>query len=139
MEEVSKANNFFKISSNNLSYILAKELNGSTTVATTSKIANMAGIKFFATGGIGGVHRDFANSLDVSNDLVEMGSSQTCVVSSGVKSILDIPKTLELLETLGVGVYGFQTEEFPAFFTRFSGCNVLAVQCEEEVAKICQM
>lgn len=120
--EISQSKDFQKVSTNNLSYVIAKKLNGSTTVATTSTLASIAGIKFFATGGIGGVHRDVADSWDVSNDLQVLGDCQICVVSSGVKSILDIPKTLEYLETMGVGVFGFDTNEFPAFFTRKSGC-----------------
>lgn len=112
-----------KTSRRDLAYVLSKKLNGGTTVAGTLICANMVGIKVFATGGIGGVHRDGENTMDVSADLVEMGKSSVAVISSGVKSILDIPKTLEYLETQGVfvGTYQCPNLDFPAFYTRTSG------------------
>lgn len=112
-----------KTSRRDLAYVLSKKLNGGTTVAGTLICANMVGIKVFATGGIGGVHRDGENTMDVSADLVEMGKSSVAVISSGVKSILDIPKTLEYLETQGVfvGTYQCSNLDFPAFYTRTSG------------------
>ncbi|CAO1412627.1 unnamed protein product [Diamesa serratosioi] len=112
-----------KTSRRDLAYVLSKKLNGGTTVAGTLICANMVGIKVFATGGIGGVHRDGENTMDVSADLVEMGKSSVAVISSGVKSILDIPKTLEYLETQGVfvGTYQSPNLDFPAFYTRASG------------------
>ncbi|XP_031625901.1 pseudouridine-metabolizing bifunctional protein C1861.05 [Contarinia nasturtii] len=112
-----------KTSRRDLAYVLSKGLNGGTTVSATSLIANSVGIDIFATGGIGGVHRDFDKTLDISADLTELGRSSMAIVSSGVKSILDIPKTLEYLETQGVCVttYGTDEKDFPAFFSRKSG------------------
>lgn len=103
--------------------MLGRQLNGGTTVASTVICADLCGIKIFATGGIGGVHRNGESTLDVSADLVEMGRKSVTVVSSGVKSILDIPRTMEYLETQGVFVSTFQVpdREFPAFYTRQSG------------------
>jgi pseudouridylate synthase len=96
-----------------------------------------AGIDVFATGGIGGVHRGAVDSLDISADLTELASTSVCVVSAGAKAILDIPKTLEMLETLGVPVLGFGTDEFPAFYSRSSGLAApLRVDTAEEVAAI---
>lgn len=94
----------------------------------------MAGIKIFATGGIGGVHRGAELNFDISADLTEMGRTPVAVISAGAKAILDIPKTLEVLETQGVNVLGFQTEEFPAFYNRTSGCRVNTVLNDEEDA-----
>ena len=95
-----------------------------TTVATTMQAANMAGIRVFATGGIGGVHRGAESTFDISADLEELGRTQVAVVCAGAKAILDIPKTLEVLETRGVPVIGYGTDEFPAFWTRSSGYPV---------------
>uniref|UniRef100_A0A0B6ZZW0 Pseudouridine-5'-phosphate glycosidase n=1 Tax=Arion vulgaris TaxID=1028688 RepID=A0A0B6ZZW0_9EUPU len=111
-----------KVSRRDFPYILSKGLSGGTTVSATMIAAHMAGIAVFATGGIGGVHRGAETSFDVSADLTELGRTPVAVVSSGVKSILDIPKTLEYLETQGVCVVTFdETNNFPAFFTRDSG------------------
>lgn len=103
--------------------MLSKRLNGGTTVAGTLICSDLCGIKLFATGGIGGVHRDGENTLDVSADLIEMGRSSVTIVSSGIKSILDIPRTMEVLETHGVLVSTYQCPDldFPAFYTRTSG------------------
>lgn len=95
-----------------------------TTVATTMQAANMAGIRVFATGGIGGVHRGAESTFDISADLEELGRTPVAVVCAGAKAILDIPKTLEVLETKGVPVIGFGTDDFPAFWTRSSGYPV---------------
>jgi pseudouridine-5'-phosphate glycosidase len=112
-----------KTSRRDLPYVLGTNANGGTTVASTIICAELCGIKIFATGGIGGVHRSGEVTMDVSADLVEMGRSPVVVVSSGVKSILDIPRTMEYLETQGVCVATFQVpdREFPAFYTRTSG------------------
>lgn len=112
-----------KTSRRDLAYVLSKRLNGGTTVAGTLICSDLCGIKLFATGGIGGVHRDGENSMDVSADLMEMGRSSVTVVSSGIKSILDIPRSMEVLETYGVLVATYQCPdlEFPAFYTRTSG------------------
>lgn len=112
-----------KTSRRDLAYVLSKRLNGGTTVAGTLICSDLCGIKIFATGGIGGVHRDGQNTMDVSADLVEMGRSSVTVISSGIKSILDIPRSMEVLETHGVLVSTYQSPdlEFPAFYTRTSG------------------
>jgi len=110
-----------KISIRDLPVTVAMRRHGATTVATTMRIASLAGIRIFATGGTGGVHRGGATSLDVSADLTELAQTSVAVVSAGVKSILDIGLTLEKLETLGVPVIAFGTSDFPAFFSRESG------------------
>jgi len=116
--------------------VVALGLNAATTVATTMICAEMAGISLFATGGIGGVHRGAETSFDISADLQELAKTSVAVVSAGAKSILDLPLTLEYLETLGVPVYGFETDEFPAFFTRHSGLPVTQrMDTVEEVAR----
>ncbi|KAJ6636334.1 Pseudouridine-5'-phosphate glycosidase [Pseudolycoriella hygida] len=114
-----------KVSRRDMSYVVSKQMNGGTTVAGTLIVANMLGISVFATGGIGGVHRDADVTMDISADLVELGRNPVAVVASGVKSILDIPKTLEFLETQGVCVASYQSNEkdFPAFYTKKSGCK----------------
>jgi len=113
-----------KTSRRDIPFIIAKKLDGATTVASTMIIANIAGIKIFATGGIGGVHRGAETSFDISADLEELGRTDVAVVCAGAKSILDINLTLEYLETKGVPVVGYQTEELPAFYTRKSGFKV---------------
>lgn len=113
-----------KTSRRDLPFIIAKKINGATTVASTMIIANLAGIRIFATGGIGGVHRGAESSMDISADLQELARTNVAVVSAGVKSILDLPRTLEYLETFGVPVIGYGTKEFPAFYTRQSGLEV---------------
>lgn len=121
----STSDNLIKTSRRDFAYVLSKGLNGGTTVSGTIIAAKAVGIDVFATGGIGGVHRDFNETMDVSADLTELGRSSIAVVSSGVKSILDIPKTLEYLETQGVTVATYQMadKEFPAFYTRKSGIH----------------
>lgn len=104
-----------------LPFALAAGVSGATTVSSTMICANLAGIKVFATGGIGGVHRNFYQHLDISQDLHELSNTSVLVVASGVKAILDIPKTLEVLETLGVSVAVYGQSEFPAFWARSSG------------------
>ena len=113
-----------KVSRRDMPMIIAQGLNGATTVASTMIIAQLAGIKIFATGGIGGVHRGAGETFDVSADLQELARTDVAVVCAGVKSILDIGLTLEYLETHGVPVIGFKTNDFPAFFTRKSGFYV---------------
>ena len=113
-----------KTSRRDLPFIIAKKMDGATTVASTMIIADLAGIRIFATGGIGGVHRGAESSMDVSADLQELANTNVAVISAGVKSILDLPRTLEYLETHGVPVVGFGTDEFPAFFSRTSGLTV---------------
>lgn len=113
-----------KVSRRDLPVILARRLPGATTVAATMIIAAAAGIPVFATGGIGGVHRGAERTMDISADLQELARTNVAVVSAGVKSILDLELTLEYLETMGVLVIGYQTEELPAFFVRDSGFTV---------------
>jgi pseudouridylate synthase len=113
-----------KISRRDFGIALARRENGGTTVAGTLIAARLAGIKVFATGGIGGVHRHAP--FDVSADLPELARSPLVVVCAGAKSILDLPSTLEVLETMGVAVVGYQTDEFPAFYSRESGLAVTA-------------
>jgi len=113
-----------KVSRRDIPFILAQKITGATTVASTMIIANMANISIFATGGIGGVHRGAESSMDVSADLQELANTNVAVISAGAKSILDLKLTLEYLETYGVPVVGFKTDEFPAFYTRKSGLNV---------------
>ncbi len=113
-----------KASRRDLALVVAQGGSAGTTVATTMLIAARAGIAIFATGGIGGVHRGAESSFDVSADLIELSRSPVTVVCAGAKSILDLPKTLEVLETYGVPVIGYGTDEFPAFFSRSSGLRV---------------
>jgi pseudouridine-5'-phosphate glycosidase len=113
-----------KASRRDMAALLAGRGTAGTTVATTMMIAAMAGVRVFATGGIGGVHRGAETSFDISADLEELARSPVAVVCAGAKSILDIPKTLEVLETRGVPVVGYRTSEFPAFWARSSGSRV---------------
>ena len=126
-----------KASRRDLAVLVAKGADGATTVTTTMMIAHMAGIKIFATGGIGGVHRGAETTMDVSADLEELGQTDVMVVCAGAKAILDLKLTLEYLETHGVPVLGYQTKELPAFYTRKSGLSVdYQVDTPEELAKI---
>ncbi len=124
-----------KASRRDIPMLVARKLNGATTVASTMIIASLAGIRIFATGGIGGVHLGAGDTFDISADLQELSQTDVAVVCSGAKSILDIGLTLEYLETHGVPVIGFQTNDFPAFFTRKSGFGVdYRVDTEVELA-----
>lgn len=124
-----------KCSRRDLPTVMAKKGNGSTTVAATMILANLAGIQFFATGGIGGVHR--GHHFDVSADLMELGKTPTTVICSGAKAILDIPNTLEVLETQGVPVLGYQCDKLPLFYSRESEFDVTErVDSAAEIAQI---
>ena len=155
LEQLGSANNVEKASRRDLPYLISRHASAGTTVAATMLIAHRCGISIFATGGVGGVHRDSATSGDISSDLDELGRTAVCVVSSGVKSILDIPKTLEYLETKGVGgkndckrfsfidlflVYTFgETNEFPNFFTRsnqYGSRSCAAIRTIDEAARL---
>lgn len=126
-----------KVSRRDLPVVIARRSLGATTVSATMIGAARAGIHVFATGGIGGVHRGFESTLDVSADLPELARENVCVVCAGAKSILDLPRTMELLETLGVPVLGWRTRELPAFFSRESGLALEhSVEDAEEVAAI---
>ncbi len=124
-----------KVSIRDLPHVVAMGGHGATTVASTMRIAALAGIAVFVTGGLGGVHRGGERTMDVSADLVELGRTDVAVVSAGVKSILDIGLTLEVLETQGVPVVGFGTDEFPSFYSRTSGYAVpMRVDTVEDLA-----
>ncbi|MBQ2688671.1 MAG: pseudouridine-5'-phosphate glycosidase, partial [Solobacterium sp.] len=126
-----------KVSRRDVAVYLATGKTGATTVATTMLIAAMAGIRVFATGGIGGVHRGGENTMDISADLQELASTPVAVVCAGAKMILDLGLTLEYLETQGVPVLGFRTDEFPAFYCRTSGFKLdYRAESEEEIAEI---
>ena len=126
-----------KASRRDLAVICARGMDGATTVTTTMIIAHMAGIKVFATGGIGGVHRGAETTMDISADLEELGQTPVMVVCAGAKSILDLGLTLEYLETKGVPVIGYGTSELPAFYTRQSGFGVdYRVDTPQELAAI---
>ncbi len=135
LEHLGKSQNVLKTSRRDIPFIVAKKLDGATTVATTMIIAALAGIKVFATGGIGGVHRGAQETFDISADLQELAHTNVAVVCAGAKSILDLGLTLEYLETNGVPVIGFGTEELPAFYTRKSGFKVdYRVDSAKEIA-----
>ena len=121
LERLATDREISKVSRRDLAAHVARRESGATTVAATMAIAAMAGIRIFATGGIGGVHRGVEATMDVSADLYELGRTPVAVVCAGAKSILDIPRTLELLESLGVPVLGYRTGDFPAFYARSSG------------------
>jgi pseudouridine-5'-phosphate glycosidase len=127
----------WKVSLRDMPYVISKKLPGATTVAATMRIASMAGIKIFATGGTGGVHRGASETMDISADLTEMASTNVAVVAAGVKSILDIGLTLEYLETIGVPVVTFGQDEFPSFYSSKSGYkSPLRLDSPEEIAQL---
>lgn len=121
---LSRGSGIMKASRRDLPVVVAETKSAATTVSATMICAALAGIKIFATGGIGGVHRNANQTFDISADLTELAQTNVAVVSAGIKSILDIGLTLEYLETFGVPVIGYRTDEFPAFFTRESGFRV---------------
>ncbi len=137
IEQFGKRKGVLKVSRRDLPVVYAKKLWGATTVATTMILANQAGIEVFVTGGIGGVHRGATETMDISADLQELSKTNVTVVCAGAKAILDLPLTLEYLETMGVPVLGFKTEELPAFYNSHSGLKVdYKVESAEEMAKI---
>lgn len=121
LELLGKTPNVWKVSLRDMPYVISQRLIGATTVAATMRIAAMAGIQVFVTGGIGGVHRGAENSMDISADLTEMAHTSVAVVSAGIKSILDIGLTLEYLETLGIPALTVGQDAFPSFYSRESG------------------
>lgn len=142
IEQLGKlpSSSVLKCSRRDLAYALATKSHGATTVAATMLIANRAGIRIFVTGGIGGVHRGAEKTMDISADLVELGKTPVAVVCAGVKSILDIPKTLEFLETQGVTVSSYQSPVFPAFYTADSGCKAPSViESPKQAARMIRM
>jgi pseudouridine-5'-phosphate glycosidase len=124
LEQLATTPNVAKINLSNLAAAVCSGQPGSTTVAATMLAAHATGIRVFATGGIGGVHRDAAETGDVSSDLTALARIPVAVVAAGAKAILDLPRTVEQLETLGVPIFGFETDEFPAFYRRSSGIPV---------------
>jgi pseudouridylate synthase len=137
LQLMATAGNVAKLSARDLAVAAAKGAHGATTVAATAHLASIVGIRLFATGGLGGVHREARESWDVSADLAILARTPVAVVCSGVKSILDVPATLEYLETLGVPVVGFRTERFPGFYLTDSGSPLdWSVESEEEAARV---
>ncbi len=124
LERLAAGRTSVKASTRDLAVAMARGADAGTTVAATMRLAAMAGIALFATGGVGGVHRGAEATFDISADLIELGRTPVAVVCAGVKSILDVPKTLEVLETHGVPVLGYRTDRFPAFFAADSGAPV---------------
>lgn len=137
LEYFGKASGIAKVSRRDLAYIVSQQLDGATTVAATMICADLADIRVFVTGGIGGVHRGAEATFDISADLTELSQTNVAVICAGAKSILDIGLTLEYLETLGVPVVGFESDEFPAFYTRKSGYKTnIRMDQEVDVAKM---
>lgn len=137
LEYFGKAKDVWKVSLRDIPYVIAKNLYGATTVAATMRIASMAGIRVFVTGGIGGVHRGAETTMDISADLTEMAHTSVAVVSAGVKSILDIGLTLEYLETKGIPVITYGQDEFPSFYSGKSGFqSPLRSDNVDEIARI---
>jgi pseudouridylate synthase len=136
LEYLGKSKNVLKTSRRDIPFVIAKGIDGATTVASTMIIAHLAGIRVFATGGIGGVHRGAQETFDISADLEELARTNVAVVCAGAKSILDLGLTLEYLETKGVPVIGFGTDELPAFYSRKSGFKVdYRIDSAQEIAE----
>lgn len=137
LEYFGKAKDVWKVSLRDMPYVISQNLFGATTVAATMRIASMAEIKVFVTGGIGGVHRGAENTMDISADLTEMAQTSVAVVSAGVKSILDINLTLEYLETKGIPVVTYGQDEFPSFYSSKSGyASPLRLDSTKEIAQL---
>jgi pseudouridine-5'-phosphate glycosidase len=140
LDALAVAKDVMKLSRADLAVAIATGRSGATTVAATMICAELAGISVFATGGIGGVHKGAENSFDISADLVELSQTAVTVVCAGAKAILDLPKTLEVLETHGVPVIGYGTDEFPAFWSRSSGLKApLRMDSAAEIAAAAKM
>ncbi|CAD2073820.1 Pseudouridine-5'-phosphate glycosidase [Jeotgalicoccus aerolatus] len=137
LEKLGNSEGVAKVSRRDLAEIVATKRIGATTVASTMICAEMAGIKFFVTGGIGGVHRGVEDTMDISADLDELGKTDVAVICAGAKSILDLDRTMEYLETKGVPVIGYKTDVLPAFFTRTSDIKLnTTADSTEEIASI---
>ncbi len=137
LEYLGTAKEVWKVSLRDMPYVISKKIAGATTVAATMRVASMAGISVFVTGGIGGVHREAQNTMDISADLTEMQQTSVAVVSAGVKSILDIGLTLEYLETLGVPVVTYGQATFPSFYSRESAFqSPLQLDSAAEIASL---
>ena len=140
LELLAKSDNVAKVSRRDFAEVIATKQIGATTVASTMMSAELAEIQFFVTGGIGGVHKGAENTMDISADLEELGKTNVTVICAGAKSILDLPKTMEYLETKGVPVIGYQTDELPAFFTRQSGIKLnIFSETPDDIAHICKV
>ncbi|MDK2945643.1 pseudouridine-5'-phosphate glycosidase [Halanaerobium sp.] len=124
LEFIAKTKNIVKASRRDISYVISQKLNAATTVSATMIFSAMAGIKIFATGGIGGVHRGAEKNFDISADLQELSRTNVAVVCAGAKAILDLKLTMEYLETMGVPVIGYRTDQLPAFYSKDSGLKV---------------
>lgn len=136
-EFLGKEKNVWKVSLRDMPYVISKRLPGATTVASTMRIASMAGIKVFATGGTGGVHRGAERTMDISADLTEMSQTNVAVIAAGVKSILDIELTLEYLETMGIPVITYGQDAFPGFYSRKSGIkSPMRLDSVKEIANL---
>ena len=136
IQSIAKGPGVAKVNLANLAHVIAEQGWGATTVAASLHVANLAGIKVFATGGVGGVHRGASDSFDVSADLMALARYPVITVCAGAKAILDLPKTMEVLETLGVPVIGYQTDELPAFYSRSSGLKLdLRADGARQIAK----
>ena len=137
MQRLATSPEVIRASRRDLAYVLSRNMSACTTVASTMFCAHLANIPLFVTGGIGGVHHHAAESFDISADLIELSTTPVTVVCSGAKSILDLPKTLEMLETQGVPVVGYQTDEFPAFYSHSSGIPLLhRLDTTDEIARL---
>ena len=137
IEFIAKNASTKKVSRRELGIAIAKKWSGGTTVSATMHIAHQSGLSVFSTGGIGGVHRGAEKTFDVSQDLIALSQIPMVVVSAGAKAVLDLPKTLEALEALGIPVLGFETNEFPAFYSRNSGlCDLLRIESPGEAAHV---
>jgi len=136
IQSIAKGPGVAKVNLANLAHVIAEQGWGATTVAASLHVANLAGIKVFATGGVGGVHRGADQSFDISADLMALARYPVITVCAGAKAILDLPKTMEVLETLGVPVIGYQTDELPAFYSRSSGLKLdLRADGARQIAK----
>lgn len=137
IEHLGQAKDVWKVSLVDMPYVISQQLDGATTVAATMRVAAMAGIRVFVTGGIGGVHRGAETTMDISADLTEMGQTSVAVVSAGVKSILDIGLTLEYLETKGIPVVTYGQDAFPSFYSRQSGfASPLRLDAAQDLANL---
>ena len=128
--------NVEKVSIRDIAYCLTKQKSGGTTVAATSFLASLVGLELFATGGIGGAHRGVSSSWDISADLQSLKNNPVIVISAGAKAILDIPKTLEILDSYSVPVLGYKTNDFPAFYSSSSGNKVRSIDTASDIAKV---
>lgn len=137
MHFLSENKEVYKASRRDIAFVLSQKLTASTTVAATMFCSYLANLPLFITGGIGGVHQMAGESFDISADLMELSTTPVTVVCSGAKSILDLPKTLEVLETQGVPVIGYATDEFPAFYSRSSGITLAhRLNCTDDIARL---